>query len=214
MVEFQIQYFRAAYDERNKIGWLCGYYPYDAVKTRAMDPDEWRETTYSPEILNFKEGLDQNIRYFVPPVVQLIQNICRHEKLGDGILLVPMPSSLPKNHPDYKTTPRAKGETRNRDDRNEIFCKMMAAAQSNWQSLPFLSRIKDKAPKEHWTADQHFASLAVDASFAPILSQMPCFLVDDVTTTHASFMGARKCLLKASPSCRAFCVAIGHSTAP
>lgn len=214
VVEFQIQNFKAEYDESKKIGWLCRYYPYDAVKDKNMSEDDWRFGTYSPEILDYKTGWEQKIHFFVSPVQCLIECIAAREKVQDSFLLVPIPTSLPKNHPAYKTTPRAKGESQNRDDRNEIFCKMLVNGQAGWSTFPIISRIKEKAPKEQWSIDQQAESFGIDTDFGPLLSKTPVFLVDDVTTRHATFFGAKKIIEKIAPRCRVFCVAIGRTTAP
>lgn len=214
MVEFNIQGFEPQYDAKEKIGWLCKYYPHDAVKSGEIDLDVWRNETYSPKILDFKEGRDADIQFFIEPMIQLIDEICKTEAIEENVLLIPVPSSLPKLHPEFKDTPRRKGEKRNRDDRNEVFCKMISCSKSNWSTIPLLARIKEKQPKQQWTVDQQFNSLKFDERCRGLLLQTPCFLVDDVTTKHHTFQGAKRRILEEEPTSKVFCVAIGHTTAP
>ena len=51
----------AQYDPSTKLGFLAYYYPSTAVRDRVLSEEDWRYGSYSPEILNYKEGRDEDL---------------------------------------------------------------------------------------------------------------------------------------------------------
>jgi len=210
IITFEYPNYNIRYDDKEKIGWLCDYYPWGS-----LEQADWRHKTYSPEILNYKEGHDKDIKFFIPQMTFLIESIVINERISDSPVLIPAPTSTPKSDPDYKTTARIKGENHNRDNRNELFCKRIVSGKEGWFSFSLLSRIAKKTPKEIWNETQQFESMQLDDKYNSILkSGSPIFLVDDVTTHYSTFKGSIKHIRSVAPSAPVFCVAIGHTRSP
>ncbi len=83
----------AQFDLASKTGFLAYYYPSTAVKDGVLSEDEWRHGSYSPEILNYKEGRDEDIKRFVEPFLKLIRHSLAEVKVSSACL-VPVPSSI------------------------------------------------------------------------------------------------------------------------
>jgi hypothetical protein len=64
----------AHYDSQNRLGYLALYYPLSAFRDGILSEENWRQESYSPEILNYKVGRDHDIRWFVEPFLNLIHH--------------------------------------------------------------------------------------------------------------------------------------------
>ena len=109
----------AQLDQNTFRGFLCHYYVVGSI-----DINLWR-ASYSPEILNFKEGGNNSIEFFVPPFAELIKFVMNQTNLNSGIL-IPVPSSTSKNDSFFSAVPYDKikmSKRKNRDNRSEIFCE-------------------------------------------------------------------------------------------
>jgi len=104
MKKLQIEDFpEAVFDPQTMTGYLCSYYLH-----KTMDDDQWR-STYSPQILDFKEGSEPAISYFVKPFVELIKQallMIGHTRA----VLIPVPSSIAKSDPNFSNLPYNKAK--------------------------------------------------------------------------------------------------------
>lgn len=203
------------YHPHEKTGWLCPYWRYEDVKNGFVDKNKWRNTTYSPKILNFKEGKERDIKYFVGPVLKLISNILEIEKFN-GAVLIPIPSSKTKTSPDYwdKPSPRWPSKRKNRDDRNTIFCQMLSKENNNLVSRELITRIKEKEEKDRWTAQEHANSMKVNQDLIAQDNNFPHILIDDVRTTGTTLDGAKILLGDFIPNVLIFQLTIGRWESP
>ncbi|MBI4405170.1 MAG: hypothetical protein HY537_13495 [Deltaproteobacteria bacterium] len=216
-MKIQIERFpHAQYDKSTKRGFLCYYYPYDAVKEKTLDASLWRDESYSPEILNFKEGRDADIDYFVRPFLQILYQSLKIEKISSAIL-IPLPSAIPHNSPKFSTIARdkTKRDARNRDNRNSIFCSLLSARDSQFQTLDILIRVKPKKEKEEWTAQQHAQSMEVRYfSDTSVSLNSALVLVDDVCTKGHTSDGAKLILSEHFPGVSILSLSLGQSQSP
>lgn len=207
----------AQYSAKTQSGFLCLYYPHDAVREGKLDPEEWRNRTYSPNILNFKEGRDTDLEYFVPLFLKLIEHVMNLEKV-EMAHLIPLPSSIAYNDPKYSRKPRVKTEknSRNRDDRNSVFCNLLSAKDSRLRTLDILIRKTGKKEKVTWTAEQHEKSFGIH--FQPesksISSGNLFILVDDVATHGGTLEGAAKVLQKQFAGAKIVALSLAQSKEP
>ncbi|MBI1860147.1 MAG: hypothetical protein HYR96_04420, partial [Deltaproteobacteria bacterium] len=193
----------AKFDERSGFGYLVHYYPFDAVKKSNLSEDQWRNQSYSPEVLNFKTGYPNYLRVFKAPFLKLIGHSL--QQIGEmKALLVPIPSSIASGDPKFKKTPRQKGERRNRDDRNAVFCNELARGNTRLRVLDCIVRVGAKAEKETWTEAQHAKSMAMNTEMKlPRDDYSGVFvLMDDVATGGGTLKGARKVLQTAFPNAK------------
>lgn len=209
------QYPHAYFNSKSGEGWLLYYYPWDAVTDGHISKEQWRRESYSPEILNFKEGKLKDIEFFVKPFLQLIQ-FARLSNNGPAYL-IPIPSSTAKNDPNYSLKPFQKGtgNRKNRDDRNTVFCNLIAAEDSTLGVADVLTRIENKPEKAVWTEELHARSLEVnthgflnESTFATLV------LVDDIKTKGGTLAGAKNRLSKIFPKANIISMTIGVSKDP
>lgn len=187
----------ASYDPQRQTGFLVYYYPYDAVNSGAFDIKQWRHETFSPEVLDYKEGRPEHIEYFVALFIELINHALRESKKNNAFL-VPVPSSINHDNPLYSTILRKKGmrDSRNRDDRNIVFCHKLGEHDTRLQVADILYRVTAKPEKADWTPEQHKRSLDLKTILDRDANAAATFiLVDDVMTHGGTMQGAKGILL-------------------
>lgn len=202
-------YPHADYNSNEMIGYLALYYPHSGT-----DPFFWRHESYSPKILDFKEGREEDIKFFVEPFCALIQYALSFLKKQEAFL-IPVPSSIAWNDPTFMNNPREKGNSRNRDNRNSIFCSFIQIKNNNLKHLDILFREKGKIEKEKWTDEKHKESLKIRQN--PIINHEfsgVMILVDDVYTMGNTMLGAKLRLEEAYPQAKILRLSIGKSESP
>ncbi len=185
------KYPHANYDSKEMFGYLAYYYPHNKVSNDQMDL--WRYQSYSPDILNFKEGAEEHIKFFVRPFCILIQHVLSFLKKREAFL-VPTPSSIAGNDPNFKTTPRKKGDVRNRDNRNIIFCSLINIEDNNLKVSDILFRSKGKVEKIQWKKEEHKESLQIRHNQGLTTNHQfsgEMILIDDVVTSGNTMLGAK-----------------------
>ena len=204
----------AQFDVTKGFGFLAHYYPHDALKDEELSIEQWRFQSYSPEILNYKEGQLHHIAYFKKPFLKLIETALASTKRKNAIL-VPVPSSIKHDDPSFSQVPRKKGDKRNRDDRNVVFCKGLSLANPNLTLADILVRVKSKPQKATWTASEHAKSLTINQETAPGSGFSGVFiLVDDVCTKGGTIYGAKKVLGEAYGASTIVMLTLGLSKDP
>lgn len=205
----------AQYDPATKSGFLAYYYPSTAVRDGVLSENDWRHGSYSPEILNYKEGRDEDIKRFVDPFLKLIRHAVAESK-ANAAFLVPVPSSMAAADSLFSTVPRKKGVqgSRNRDNRNSVFCSMLAIADGTLKVADSLVRMATKPEKATWSADQHAKSIELRAVSALPSGRIALITVDDVKTDGGTLQGARMILEKAYPQAVVIGLSIGCTRAP
>jgi hypothetical protein len=203
----------AHYDPKEHSGYLAYYYPYESVKDKTLEVDLWRNQSYSPNILNFKEGEQGSVEYFKNPFLELISHALSTLDQKETYL-VPVPSSIAWNDPAYSRKPRAKGDKRNRDDRNIIFCNCISSANTLLKVADILVRTTGKTEKMTWNANQHAQSLALSGTLLSKEFDGVLVLVDDVVTNGGTMSGAKIVLQKEFPKAMIVCLSIGSSRSP
>jgi hypothetical protein len=202
----------AQYDSETKTGFLSYYYPTSAIRDGILSMENWRNESYSPEILNYKEGRDDHIRWFVRPFLELVRHALRESNFSNAYL-VSVPSSIATNDPQFSSVPRKKGGPRNRDNRNAVFCDFLSQADSSLAAANVLIRTTSKAEKLTWTPDLYATSMAVTA---PRLSNASAamVLIDDVRTDGGTLQGAKVVLGQSYPGAYIICLTIGLTRSP
>ena len=207
----------AFYDPSRRMGYLAHYYPWDAVKDGSLDKDLWRRESYSPEILNFKEGRDEDIKRFVVPFIELIHYALSCVQTNTAFL-IPVPSSLASNDQNFSSRPRDKGIKghRNRDNRNSVFCNLLNLHDDKLKVADILVRTRNKPEKETWDAARHAQSLSIreDGVVLPSSVSSPLVLVDDVTTNGGTLEGAKILLDRHYQASIIICTTLGISRSP
>lgn len=205
------KYPHANYDPKEMVGYLAYYYPYNQVLDNYID--SWRYHSYSPNILNFKEGEEEHIKFFVKPFCALIQYSLSFLKREEAFL-VPIPSSIAGNNPDFKTTPRRTGDARNRDNRNIIFCSFINIENNNLKPLDILFRNTGKQEKMKWTERQHKKSLKIRKEQGITINHQfsgEMILIDDVVTNGNTMLGAKLLLEEMYPHAKIIRLSIGKT---
>ena len=205
----------AFYDPGTRHGYLAYYFPSSAVRDGILSEENWRHESYSPEILNYKEGRDYDIRRFVDPFLKLV----RHSLVAENVetaYLVPVPSSIAANDPKFSSQPRKKGlpDSRNRDNRNSVFCSFLSSIDGKLRLADVLVRKISKPEKGNWTAAQQVGSMELQGLGTLPQVKTAVVLVDDVTTGGDTLTGARLILEKAYPRAIVITLAIGCTKAP
>jgi predicted amidophosphoribosyltransferase len=188
-----LNYPHASFDIDSGCGFLCHYYPYSPNPTKdQLDQEAWKNKTYSGEILNFKEGQDRSISYFVEPFAKLIEFAIEHCKESPAVL-VPVPSSVSKDDSAFSNIPYDKktmSKRKNRDNRLEIFCKKLVQAKTklHLETKPIILRKTSKTEKTKGINLQQ-KTLDFVAKFKELkTSSMRIYvLIDDVETTGNTF---------------------------
>lgn len=200
----------AHYDPETRTGYLCLYYP-----SNSIDKSLWRYESYSAEILNYKEGQEAHIQFFVDPFLQLIEYALAVE-WATRATLVPAPSSTKFDAPEFSRVPMQKSSAnkRNRDDRNLVFCNQLSLKNNNLQTLEIIRRSKGKPRKAAWNAATHAASVQVKPGQARINKDTPTIVVDDVITNGGTMDGMRIVIQKAYPETTIIRLALAKTAAP
>lgn len=184
----QIKRFpHASYNPDTRIGWLSEYYG-----LYQPTPQQWRNGSYSPEILNYKVGASDSLKFFLPEYIALLEHV-RMSHNAAYLYVIPVPASTPEADPGYTTTPQPRTKPqRNRDNRNTVFCELIHDQYDHGIKADLLVRIKPKAAKERLTPQEHADSMNVrklkDVQFD---DDDLLILVDDVTTTGGTIEGAK-----------------------
>lgn len=183
----------ANYDTTTKMGCVVDYYPYGTLES-----DDWRSGSHSPEILDFKEGKDHNIEYWIDPFKALLKHVFTTEKL-ESALLVPVPSSMPKTDPRYNMKPKpkpAQKDDRNRDDRLIIFCSKICGSHSKLRPAELIERTKYKKEKLSLSVEDHVKTLKLANAASNLGSFSTAILVDDVRNDGNTFEACEEVLRK------------------
>jgi hypothetical protein len=191
-------------DPQLRLGWLCEYY-----KFGTLADELWREQTYTPELLNYKEGKLKGINLFVPPYLELLQHVMSTHNANYACLF-PIPPSVPNHSRQYTITPRSK-TGRNRDNRNNIFCQTLTSQNESLLLFDALTRTQKKPPKKHWTANQHRKSTAFDEDITDLTPDAIFVLVDDVYTKGGTLQGAALLLSEKFPQQQIICLPIART---
>jgi len=186
-----------------------------AVRDGLLSEENWRQESYSPEILNYKVGRDHDIRWFAEPFLNLI-----HHEISsiavESTYLVPVPSSIAWNDPKFSSQPRPKGiaGSRNRDNRNTVFCGFLSNMDGRLHVANILVRKTSKPEKATLTAAQHAASMELRGLSNLSQNKTAIILIDDVTTDGGTLQGARMIVEKAYPQAVVIGLAIGCTKHP
>jgi hypothetical protein len=207
-------YPHAAFYEQNKVGYLAFYYSHGAVKEGTLDENSWRYGSYSSKILDFKEGHDKDIQFFVPPFCDLLRQV--ESGRFNHVYLIPVPTSIRWNDPRFTHFPRKGPSGRNRDDRNIIFCKKISIEDSRYEAADLLRRKKSKPPKGKWKKEDQKGSLEFKPGGLQIQDAPDnlLVLVDDVYTSGGTIAGARLLLEEKYPKSEVIALTIGRSRSP
>ncbi len=200
----------AAYSLETRLGSLCLYYAlYEPTKP------QWKNESYSPEILNYKVGLKTSIEYFLRGYTALLDHVrTTHE--ASYLYVIPVPASTPETNAAYttKAQPEAKPR-RNRDNRNHIFCELIHEKYEHGINSDLLERSKPKVEKDRLTPEQNAATMRIrkvkDIQFG---KNDLLVLVDDVTTTGGTIEGAKLLLSSAYPADRIIMLPIATNGDP
>lgn len=98
-----------------------------------MEDNQWR-STYSLQILDFKEGSDSAIGYFVKPFVELIKQallMIGHTRA----VLIPVPSSIAKSDPNFSSVPYNKAKMPKRKKEIGVLKNNSIHSHSSWMKL-------------------------------------------------------------------------------
>lgn len=186
----------ASYDCGTKSGHLADYYPYDAKKTGSLTPDPWYNGSHSPEILNFKDGADSGILWWVAPFTPLIRLVLAAEGLQTAVL-VPVPTSMPKSDTRYSRAPKtkpAKPGIRSRDDRIILFCSKLVQADPSLQASELIERITYKPEKSGQSLESHVATMNLSHTIQSNGGSPAIIQVDDVRTEGTTFLACTEVL--------------------
>ena len=207
----------AVYDQDNRLGYLLDYYPYDSTRGGTLSPHQWRYESWSSQVLDYKEGGKPAIEFFVKPILSLI-HYSLNSLFYDSAYLIPVPSSLAHDDPAYSTVPYQRGskDRKNRDDRNTVFCNLIAAEDTKFRVADILSREESKPEKETWSAKRHAKSMAIRGyGIAAVQDFSGAFiLIDDIITHGGTIQGARKVLEDHFSKATVVSLALGHSKDP
>jgi predicted amidophosphoribosyltransferase len=202
----------AQFDSHRGRGYLCQYF-----KIKSISEELWR-STYSPDILDFKEGKETTIDQFAQPFVQLIEYTLKAYRASTAIL-VPVPSSMSRSDPGYSGVPFDKTKTpkrKNRDDRCELFCNRIAKkCNSTLLSLSLIRRTRSKAEKSNRTKSSQMKTLECDLSLLEQVKNCQSeliILIDDIETTGSTFSACHELLRKQFPNSKIACLAIAKTT--
>ena len=170
---------------------------------KKMDDDQWR-STYSPQILDFKEGSDSAIGYFVKPFVELIKQallMIGHTRA----VLIPVPSSIAKSDPNFSSVPYNKAKMpmrKNRDNRCQLFVEKIVlsfAAANSITSSELVVRTKTKAEKRNRSVKEQLNTLALvldEGAKIDTQNDIVFILIDDVQTSGGTLMAVEELLHK------------------
>lgn len=182
-------YPHAEYNDKELNGALCDYYGWLSI-----DQNLWRNQTYSPEILNYKDGEEEAIKYFVHGYLKLIEHVLT-EHGANYAYVVPVPASVPTGSGDFTTQPKS-DTGRNRDNRNQVFCKLLHDGHDKVIQTDVLIRKDPKPKKVRWSPEQHADSMAIKGKAESFDDDDLLILVDDVSTQGGTINGAKLLLSK------------------
>ncbi|MEY3901436.1 MAG: hypothetical protein RL189_742 [Pseudomonadota bacterium] len=199
MIKLQIEDFpEAVFDPQTMTGYLCSYYLH-----KTMDDDQWR-STYSPQILDFKEGSDSAIGYFVKPFIELIKQALLIIGRARAVL-IPVPSSIAKSDPNFSSVPYNKAKMpkrKNRDNRCQLFVEKIVlsyAAANSISSSELVVRTKTKAEKRNRSAKEQLDTLALvsdEVEKIDTQNDIVFILIDDVQTSGGTLKAVEELLRK------------------
>jgi hypothetical protein len=195
----------ASYDAKTHIGFLSLYYPYDAKRSGTLTNEQWREGSHSPEILNFKDGSEPGIEWWIGPFFSLLDYVMKVEK-SQSAILVPVPSSMPKTDKRYSRIPKPKpapSTARSRDDRLIQFCtKLMQSNTASVQMIELIERTKYKPEKMGLSLSAHMATLRLCQVIQSQSHPPTIVLVDDVRTEGTTFAACESIILQGNQSAK------------
>lgn len=178
------KYPHAEYNDEELNGSLCDYYGWLSIEQNL-----WRNQTYSPEVLNYKDGEEAAIKYFVPGYLKLIEHVlAEHE--ANYAYVVPVPASVPASSADFTTKPKSV-TGRNRDNRNQVFCKLLHDGHDKVILTDVLMRTDPKPKKARWSPEQHADSMVIKGKAESFDEDDLLILVDDVSTQGGTINGAK-----------------------
>ena len=118
--------------------------------------------------------------------------------------------------PRFSIVPRKKGVagSRNRDNRNSVFCNLLANADNSLKVADFLIRKKTKPEKETWTPQQHRDSMELTVKSTLAAGKIALIAIDDIRTEGGTIQGARMILENAYPEAIVIGLTIGCTKSP
>ncbi|EMS84090.1 hypothetical protein [Leptospira noguchii] len=176
----------SVYDKNLKYGYLARYFtPVTKSKQNPfMTVEEYRKQTYSPDILNYKEGTSKAIGFFVFGMKKFLDNILELHNETNAIL-IPVPSSKAKNDPFYNNQPKGVKFDRNRDDRNIIFVNRICKLDSKYKCVDAIYRVTSKKEKERIAVENYISDLEI--RYVEKLDGKCIILIDDIKTNGITF---------------------------
>ncbi|WP_078123980.1 phosphoribosyltransferase [Leptospira alexanderi] len=200
----------SVYDKNIKYGYLSRYFtPVTQSKQNPfMTVEEYRNLTYSPNILNYKEGTSKAIDVFVKGMKKFLDKILETHDEGSAIL-IPIPSSKAKNDPLYNSQPKGVKFNRNRDNRNIIFVNRICDLDSKYKCVEGISRVASKKEKEKISVYEYMDSLEVN--HVEKLQDECVILIDDIKTNGTTFEACASLIKKAASPKIVITVAIGQT---
>jgi hypothetical protein len=181
----------AEYNHDDLIGFLCEYYAYP-IGQQIITQTQWRNDSWSGSVLDYKDGTDAGIQFFLKPYMALVEHVVRKHS-ADYAYVVPVPASVPEDDPAYRRTPKTqRGESR--DDRNDVFCELLHDNHDYLINARILKRADAKPKKVRWSPEQHAASMRIRTNKVDISDGSIIVLVDDVTTAGGTIYGAKQLL--------------------
>ena len=183
--------FRVQYDPKTKIGTITDYFVYSTAKEKGLK-EEWRNNTYSPEILNYKQARQNAFDLFLPKFLELLLKVRKAEDIK-VLYLIPVPCS---NDLNYKG-----GDD---PDHNLKFCEILTDALRK-QDIPALGisalhrvhlkrKLANITPKEHAKTFQ-VGGRIIDTRIKRY-SPESFILVDDIRTSGNTLEGSSLALKK------------------
>ncbi len=203
----------ASFDKNKSIGWLHSYYPYTYVSSGSITYNKWRDTG-SNNILDYKEGHDDHISFYVDPFLVLVEYVLKFLNFNNGYL-VPTPSSKSFNDPNFNHEYIGKKDSEriNRDNRNDIFCKKLSEKSNKILYKNIVRRKEGKEEKINKSSDWHKESFEIDQSikFESNFSDL-IIIVDDIITTGDTTQGLLDFLKEEIPNASYVRLFLGKTT--
>ena len=178
MSNLKIEHFTSArFDKEQGYGFLFNYWDNERI------------------IWDYKAGVDRDIERLVTPFLKLI-NHAMNEKDFENAYLIPVPSSKRFDDPNFNKEPSTNpyDPSKNRDNRNTIFCQKLSTHNSHLSCKNILKRKKEKKSKERKDAEWHKKSFKTLTPDIRLKKEFLFIVVDDVRTHGGSTEGVVKFL--------------------
>ncbi|EMM94311.1 hypothetical protein LEP1GSC158_0652 [Leptospira interrogans serovar Zanoni str. LT2156] len=207
---------QSVYDKNLKYGYLARYFtPVTQSKQNPfMTVEEYRNLTYSPNILNYKEGTSNAIDFFIFGMKKFLDHILELHNEQNAIL-IPVPSSKAKNDPFYNNQPKNKNldapplRKRNRDNRNIIFVNRICESDNKYKCVEGIHRISSKKEKERIPIEDYISDLEI--RHTEELNGKCVILIDDIKTHGTTFEACSKLVDSHATPSLLITIAIGQT---